>query len=494
MKDKIIQIGKDSVWYLVATVVTSVIAFISIPIFTRVFDPHDYGVYSLIATTISLLAPVAYAWMDGAIIRFYPEYEKKGEIDAFYSTVFHYVPHFLLVFFVILIPVAIFVPGLGEYRQLICLGVAIFALFSVFSILLAQMRVLHKSWQYCVSLISLSACRYLVGVGLAVWGHLGIAGIFWGWLGILILIIPVELLVVSAQKHFKWSKYSSKMMKAFIGYGFVLIIGAALQNVMVSIDRYMVQIFEGAAQVGLYSFVYNLIEGIGGIMAGFLVLAAGPVVVRTFEHEGEEETVALVSRLTRYFFIILIPSALGLWILRERIFLVVAGSEYQESVKAVLPLVAGDLLVKLTWLPSVSFMMKKKTKFILIPLAAGTVSNIALNVFLIPAMGYVGAAWATLASYAIYFGLLVALGRRYMPWRFSYADLFRVCLATAVMGGGLFLLNEIPMSGVAGLVVIILCGVAVYGVSIVAVRGITKTEVGFIIRKTRQAAGRLHRR
>ena len=78
MKDKLVEIGKDSTWYLVATVMTAFLGFLSIPIFTRIFTPSQYGIYSLVATSIALGSSLFFTWIMGATIRFYPEYEKKG--------------------------------------------------------------------------------------------------------------------------------------------------------------------------------------------------------------------------------------------------------------------------------------------------------------------------------------------------------------------------------------------------------------------------------
>lgn len=51
--------------------------------------------------------------------------------------------------------------------------------------------------------------------------------------------------------------------------------------------------------------------------------------------------------------------------------------------------------------------------------------NLALCFALVPALGYAGAAWATLASYLVYTVAVGALGRRLIPWHLDARRLLR---------------------------------------------------------------------
>ena len=70
MKEQIIEIGRDSFWYFGANITVATLGFISIPIFTRMLLPHDYGIYSLVSAAITVLAPLLYVWLTESAQRF----------------------------------------------------------------------------------------------------------------------------------------------------------------------------------------------------------------------------------------------------------------------------------------------------------------------------------------------------------------------------------------------------------------------------------------
>ena len=476
MKEKILEIGKDSIWYFTLAVGNSLIGFLAVPIFTRIFDPSEYGIYSLVSVSIGLLAPLFYLWLVASAVRFYPEYHKKGQIDVLYSTVLHYSPHFMALFLIVIIPVTAFFLPSDQNRLVICLGIAIFAFFALFQTCLGLMRAGQLAWQYALLSLLVQAGRYFVGAGLVIWAKMGVEGILWGWLGALILIVPIELKFLSIGKNFSWKKYSRSLEREFFSFGFVLIFLRLFSSILTAGDRYILQGIKGSAQVGLYTVAYNLVTTGELLMVSFLTMSAVPVVYKTYEKEGEEETIALLSRITRYMLISLVPTAVGLWILNKEIMTVIASPKYLPAGASFLPLVIGIFLSTLSSMPAMSFYVKKKTKVALVPVLSCALLNVGLNFILIPHYGFTGAAWATMISYLVYFIMTITLSSRYMAWDFPWADAVKICLAGGVMAAGLLALRGIPVSGIGGLALMIVLGAIIYLGSFYVVGGVTRNE------------------
>lgn len=480
MRDKIIEIGRDSAWYLFAAVAAALLGFIAVPIFTRLFDPSEYGIYSLVSTSIILGTPLVSMWLVNAIVRFYPEYAKRDELDVFYTTALHKIPYFLFFFLAVLLPVALFFLPLGQYRAVICLGIAVFALFSVFRVLLGILRARQMSWQYASLLVFVQFGRYIGGAILVSWFGAGVEGPFWGWLGALILIIPVEFILLSLKNRLKTSKFSPDLQKEFVKYGFPLIFVTLLSEILTAADRYMVQGFKGAEQVGLYSVVYTLVSSIEAMLASIMMLGSSPVIMKVYEHEGQDATVDLISKVTRYFLLLLIPSMVGICVLRHRLLSVITAASYIEAADVVIPLAVGVFMGNLMWVPFLAFQVKKKTNVSLIPVGAAAALNIAINLFLIPKFGYAGAAWATLISYLVGFVLVVIISLGYLPLRFPYLDSIKIAAASAVMGACLFGLEIGMIGGWLGLALLIVAGAVIYGLALLAVGEIKKSELQFV--------------
>jgi O-antigen/teichoic acid export membrane protein len=482
LKDKILEIGRDSSWYLGVNVITGIIGFIAIPIFTRIFVPREYGIYALVNTTISLGAPIVYVYLQSSMMRFYPEYKSRNELDVFYSTAFHYAPHFMILLLVVLLPLAAFVIPLGQYRLLVCLAISIFAFFAIYNVLLGMLVIRQMALQYAIIFVFVQFCNYIVGAGLAAWLKAGVAGPFWGWLGALVLAVPFQFAILHIFRRFEWKKNSRALQKEFFRFGFPLIFTTIAAEILTAADRYMVQGFKGAYQVGLYTVVYTLVMSVERLMVSFVATGALPVIYKVYEKDGEQQTIELIRKVTRLFLIIIVPVTLGLIMLRVPIIHVLTSPRYYGSTSIVTPLVLGIFLNNLAWLPFLAFRIKKKTNTTLIPIGAAAALNILINVLLIPKYGYVGAAWATLISYLVYFIVLTAMGHSNMRWSFPWLSALRISVAGAVMSVALFGLEKLPLHGALGLLALIVAGAVIYLAALFALGDITRGEKEFIAR------------
>lgn len=489
MKERLLEIGRDSAWYLSSTVAVAVIGFISLPILTRIFPPRDYGIFSLVNTAIALGAPILYAWLTNSIIRFYPEHEDSGELDVFYSTVFNLAPYYLVFFLGILLPVAAFALPLGEYRLLVCLGIAVFAFVVLFQMASALMRAQQLAWQYAALTVFVTFGRYIVGAGVAVWLGQGVEGPFWGWLGALIIAIPIELIVLRSHRYYHWKKSSKDLQRVFLGYGFALVFVTFLAEVLSASDRYMLQAFKGAYQVGLYSMVYTLVTNSLGIIATFITLASAPVITQVYEREGERRAVSLIGKITRYFLMLLVPATVGLWVLRDPITRVVTSSKYVPAEPAYLPVAAGIAFFYISWLPATAFMLRKRTKLALIPMTIATVVNIVINLLLIPRYGFTGAAWATFISYLVYLVVLIAISRKLLRWEFPWLATLRVTAATAVMTAVLYGMIKAGLHGLYGLTAMVAAGTLVYFLALLLLGGFSISELAFALHSLERVPG-----
>ncbi|MDD5447731.1 MAG: oligosaccharide flippase family protein [Actinomycetota bacterium] len=476
-RHKIIEIGKDSFWYLLASIVTSLLGFIAVPIFTRILTPKEYGIYSLVVSGVMLASPFIYAWLSASVLRFYPEYKKLDKLDTFYSTVLHFLPYFLVFFLLIASPcVALFVP-LGDYKAAVVAGIVVFALYSTAYICNALLRARQLAWQYAFLSILNQSGRYLLGAALIAWLGFGPEGIIIGWGVTIAIAIPLALIWASAPKHFSWKGYDPSLFHQFFSYGFVLVFTNFLGQVLTSGDRYVLQFIKGPSSVGIYTVVYSLSAAVASLSVSFISMGAAPVVIKTYEFEGEGAAVVLINRVTRYILLLLLPSMFGIWALRDRIFTVITSPRYLAGSVALLPLAIGFIFEFIGWPAMTNIVLKKKTKLFAIPAATSALVNIGLNFALIPHFGITGAAVATMISYMLHFVILTAISLRYMRWSFPWLDAIKIAFATSVMALSLGALESLEIGGVFGLLILILLGAAIYFAVFLLVRGFTRNEI-----------------
>jgi O-antigen/teichoic acid export membrane protein len=240
-----------------------------------------------------------------------------------------------------------------------------------------------------------------------------------------------------------------------------------------------VQIFKGSAEVGLYSVVYTLAVDAFTIVLTALQLGTAPVVMQTYEREGEQATVDLLSQITRYLLLTLIPLTLGIFLLRVRVIHVITSAKYLPAATAVLPLALGIFFYNLTLIPTYAFYVKKRTKLTLVPVVISAVLNIGINLVLIPKYGFVGAAWATMIAYLVYLTILTVMAEKYMHWEFPVVAVLKLAAAGAVMGVAVYFLNRISVQGLGGLAIAAAGGAVVYIGALFLFKGITPSELKF---------------
>ncbi|MEM5686832.1 hypothetical protein AAHB49_10100 [Bacillus cereus] len=71
MKEKILNISDSGLFkYAMATLIPAIINVLSMMIFTRIFLPSEYGLYSLVITTTNIVTIILSQWIVQSIQRY----------------------------------------------------------------------------------------------------------------------------------------------------------------------------------------------------------------------------------------------------------------------------------------------------------------------------------------------------------------------------------------------------------------------------------------
>jgi O-antigen/teichoic acid export membrane protein len=140
----------------------------------------------------------------------------------------------------------------------------------------------------------------------------------------------------------------------------------------------------------------------------------------------------------------------GLWLLAEYLIRFFAAAEYRDAYKVVGLVAAGVTLYALYMVMVVVLGRTGRTEFNLPAALAALVSNVALNLILVPALGIVGAGLALVGSYLVVVALMYFFTERLFPVPYEWSRLARILFVAAALVG----LGEVvmPTSGFGGLV------------------------------------------
>jgi len=165
------------------------------------------------------------------------------------------------------------------------------------------------------------------------------------------------------------------------------------------IDQFMIAAMLGQQQVGLYSAVVTLAE-LPLVLPTLLLRAALPTLARQSQESPARRDRTLL-RLMGMSLYLHLGVALVLALLAEPLVVLAYGEAYRPAVAAFRIQVLAAPLVALGVLSSGWLVLERRTGHALRRTLLGAVANVALNVFLIPAHGIAGAAFATLVSQAL---------------------------------------------------------------------------------------------
>ncbi len=181
----------------------------------------------------------------------------------------------------------------------------------------------------------------------------------------------------------------------------------------VRVDQIMIEHFLGARDVGLYSAAIRISEA-WNMIPVIAVTVAFPKLLQL----RQKNALLYKARMQDLFgsiALLAILAALFTSVCSGWLISVLYGAEYAQSAQVLAISAWNSVFVALGFVAGRWMIAEGLTKFALVRNLFGLVSNIGLNLFLIPAYGIFGAALGTLISYAIANLLSYGINRKLFP-------------------------------------------------------------------------------
>ena len=470
---------KDLLKYVPTQVVPAIIGFIAIPIITRLFLPADYGIYVLAIATVSILATVV-GWLGMSIIRFYPACERDGKLGELYNSVikllFLSIVAVAIAFLVILLLLKPYISS--QLYHLMLIGTLLFTLNASYSTLHNFLRARRQLGWYTGLSVWYTVASLGIGIALVIGFHFNVEGLLWGNILSLAVVFPLLWKVVTSHIPLRAKTMSAGLTREMAKYGFPLVVGSLAAWMLGISDRYVLELFRGAHEVGIYSASYAISQNSLLLVTSLFALAAGPIGMTIWEKEGIAKSQEFLNKLTRYYLIICLPAAVGISVLAKPAIGVLTAAEYHEGYRIVALVAFGGFLLGLQQRFQAGLVFHKKTFLIMITIVVSGLLNLGLNFLLIPKYGYMAAAVTSLISYAFMLAIMIFASRRYFVWNFPFKTLGKVACASAIMGVIVYPVgNSLTSSTLANLFAGISIGILVYFLMLLLLREPHKEEI-----------------
>ncbi len=384
------KLFSDTVILGLGTFGSKLLVFLLMPLYTAWLSTAEYGTAELITSTANLIIPLACVGISNGIFRFAAE--RESDKRAVFST------SSALLFlgsaaFALLSPLLTLVGFFDGYVWLILLYVLSANLQAVCA---QYVRAVDRPRLFALQGILNTALTILFNVLFLVFFDMGVSGyvlsvIVGNLLTTLFLVIGARLWQV-----FSWRAVDRRIMRALLVFSLPMVPTTVCWLITDLSDRYMVTWFCGEAVNGIYSAAYKIPTVVTLLSSIFMQAWQFSAVASSSD---DEECSSFYSEVFRGFLSLIFMGAAALVICSPLLTKLLLNSAYHDAWRFMPTLLCAAAFEAVVSFLATVYMVRKKSLHSFFTAIVGSVLNIVLNFLLIPRMGALGAAIATLASY-----------------------------------------------------------------------------------------------
>lgn len=428
MFDQLKKLFSQTALYGLSSILGKVLNFMLVPLHTAVLTRAAYGINTDIYAIIAFFIVILTYGLETSFFRFSEKYPQKK--DAVYTTAMLSIVGtsllFIVLFSVFSEPVTLWMKY-ADNPNYIWWMVIILAIDAIAAIPFARLRAENKAVKFVTVKLALifsniffnllffapqlinqylpfDLVPYWFGENLGV-GYIFLANLFAS--GVMLLLLWPQFFKVKL-------KFDTLLWREMLVFGLPLLVsglaGVANELLDRQLLKYLLPEDQWQTQVGIYGAVYKL--------SIFLILfnqafryAAEPFFFSSNKKDGAKETFAMVMN---YFVMVM---AIGFVLIMAYLNVVkhFIDEKFWEGLYIIPILLMANVFLGINTNLSFWYKLSDRTNQAIYITGFGLLLTLGINIWLIPIMGYEGAAWATLASYVGMTVLSYFLGQHYYP-------------------------------------------------------------------------------
>ncbi len=428
--------------YGLSSIVGRFLNYLLVPLYTRIFAPAEYGVVSEMYAYVTFLMVLYTYGMETAYFHFTEKNKKdsgswsedqvygNGIFSLFCSSVFF---SGLLILFSQFIATKLGYPDHADYIKWFAW---ILALDAITSLPFARLRREGRAKRFAtikliniilnigLNIFFLVICRdnYLNHTSSIFNFYKPEYGVGYVFISNLISSFATVLLLLPELQSLRF-KFHPRLLKEMLVYSFPLLIAGFAGMVNETFDRAVLKYLvpdkaSALQQLGIYSACYKL----SILMTLFVQTFRYSAEPFFFSQQHKEKSRELYARVMNYFVIccciIFLMVMLYLDVIKYFI-----GPQYHSGLKVVPVLLIANMCLGVYLNLSMWYKLIGQTRYGAFFSVIGAIITIVFLFLLIPMMGYMGAAWATLICYASMMLISYFTGQRVYPIPYNISKL-----------------------------------------------------------------------
>ena len=401
------KLCSDTVILAIGTFGSKLLVFLLMPLYTALLSPTQYSAAELITGTANLIMPFACMGITTGIFRFAAE--KGADQREVFSSGLALLGTGLLGLTLVGLPFCF----LGSWRMEVALILAYILFADVQAVCAQYVRAIDRTRLFAVQGILNTVLTILFNILFLVVFDLGVTGYV---LSVVVgNFITAVFLFVTAKlwRVFRWSAVRRETISQLFRFSLPMVPTTVCWLITDLSDRYFVNAIWGGAANGIYSAAYKIPTIVTLISSVFMQAWQFSAVA---ESSDEQSCSRFYSKVFKGFLALISIGTAGLIFFSRFLCRLLLDASYFEAWRYMPTLLCASAVEAVVSFLATVYLVRKKSMHSFVTAIVGTVANLILNAILIPRVGVLGAAAATLVSYCIVCALRLTDVPRLLPF------------------------------------------------------------------------------
>ena len=427
----------DSTYYFSGLVLAAIVAYLTKLLLVRTLTVEEYGLFFAVFTFVIFFATFRGLGISSGLVRYLAEYNTKKKYGAIKSLILGSTLLQLIVSLLVVVVMWALAPWLAEtyfgHEEAVWL-LRLLSFYLPLSIAFTNIKAILNGlklnkWLASAELIKNTLVLAIIAISLYLGARLYAPA--YGYLLALVVFFFIFLLVIlknhSFWKHKITGFYAEN--KKLVLFSLPLIFTSVGSLFITYFDTLILTGFDTLTAVGVYNIVYPsaLMLGMIGVALGTILL---PIMTELWSENKKNEIIKAFRVIYKYLLVVCMPVLLVLMILARPAIRILFGEDYILGVVAFnILLVAAFFKVVMT-VNYRTLIGLDESKNIMSIYAVGAISNVLLNLVLIPLYSINGAAIATTTSFFLMLVMSFIYLRKKVLVQIPYAQSIVIILSS----------------------------------------------------------------
>lgn len=380
---------KNSLIIAIGTIFTKLVNFIMLPFYTNWLSPSEYGNFDLISTFVFLGVSLSTLQLEQALYRYTLEDSSNGRL--YFSIICKFLTPIILMFSI----VSFGLIKIFKLPKYVYFAIVYYICLCFFTICLEYIRGLKRLSVY-------SLVNIILGALIILFNYLFVRIYTLSTLGMVLSfslsysIISIFMIIYLKPFTQKTLNYKNVINQLLV-YSIPLIPNSVAWWVTNISDRMIITLYLGSAENGIYA-IANKLPTVLFILYGIFNLAFQQTAIETLH---EDDTILYFNKTLIDIIKLIFSSSYLIITSSTLLYIFFIDEKYNSGLICVFILLAGVIFLCIGQFCGSLLLANKNTKIIGLSTILSSISNLILNIFLIPKFGIIVAAFTTTFSYVI---------------------------------------------------------------------------------------------